>query len=121
MDLVQILEANLLQILQTLDTRQIGRHEIALAQEVNILLRKLRSHPLFLVELQAGVEHRLVLQVKELIVVGLEDLRDQSRCIDRVAINASAEHGLHKGIGVGAADSDILWLLVRARAALIKS
>lgn len=77
--LVELVETQLLKVTELLDARHVRSDEIMLGEDLHVVLLELLSVALLLVELETSKEDRAVLHVKELIVVGLQDIREDAR------------------------------------------
>lgn len=110
---LQVLEANLLQVLQLADRGEIRSGEIALLENLHLGFLIALGTALLVVELETSVQDRLVLHVEKLIVVSLEDILEDFGAGDAVTVKVTAEQGFGDGVGVGSADADILGGRVR--------
>lgn len=70
-DLVKVLNTDLLQIAETMNPRKVRSDQVSFSKQTDVFLRQLFCTSFLLVEPEASKQNRVVLHVKEFIVIGL--------------------------------------------------
>lgn len=104
----KVLEAEVLEVVEPLNLGEIRGHEITLLEDLHVLLVESLRLAVLLIELESGKEHRVVLHVKELIVVRLQDIGQDGGRGRRVFVNLASNESLAKSIRVDSSDVDVL-------------
>jgi hypothetical protein len=94
-------QADTLEIIESLNSGEIGSDEITLLEDLDVPLLESLSSALLAVQSETGVEHRVVLEIEELIVVGLQHIGDDAGSGWRLSVQSMAQHSLDQRVGVG--------------------